>query len=172
MFYTWMQETPVGRLFLGGDGETLQFILFDSERNRQRAPLTGLGRCEADCTEDARPFRDTIRQLDAYFNGELTEFDLPVRPAGTAFQQTVWRALLEIPYGATKSYGEIAAKIGRPTASRAVGMANGSNPISIVIPCHRVIGSNGSLTGYGGGIDRKTTLLQLETPGLPQLSLL
>ncbi|HET9894856.1 MAG TPA: methylated-DNA--[protein]-cysteine S-methyltransferase [Streptosporangiaceae bacterium] len=101
-------------------------------------------------------------QLEAYFNGELTDFDLPLELEGTGFQRTVWASLLDIPYGQTISYGELARRIGQPTASRAVGLANGRNPISIVVPCHRVVGANGSLTGYGGGLDRKRFLLALE----------
>ena len=102
-------------------------------------------------------------QLDAYFAGELTAFDVPLDMRGTAFQRQVWEALLTIPYGETRSYGEIAAAIGAPTASRAVGAANGSNPVSIIVPCHRVIGANGRLTGYGGGVHRKDALLALES---------
>lgn len=101
-------------------------------------------------------------QLDAYFAGTGKSFDLPVEPAGTAFQRVVWRALQEIPYGATTHYGALAQRLGKPGASRAVGAANGRNPISIVIPCHRVIGANGALTGYAGGMERKDALLRLE----------
>jgi len=106
--------------------------------------------------------RRAAHQLDEYFAGTLQTFDLPLRPQGTEFQQAVWKALQDIPYGETASYGELARKIGQPTASRAVGLANGRNPISIVIPCHRVVGANGSLVGYGGGVERKRTLLDLE----------
>src|SRR5690606_32152543 len=102
------------------------------------------------------------RQLDAYFRGTLRTFDLPLAPQGTPFQQTVWEALRHIPYGQTVSYGELARRVGRPAAVRAVGLANGSNPIAIVIPCHRVIGANGTLTGYGGGLPTKQALLALE----------
>ena len=105
---------------------------------------------------------ETERQLDRYFEGTLTEFDLPLGPRGTPFQQQVWAALCDIPYGETISYGELARRVGRPGSARAVGAANGSNPISIIIPCHRVIGSDGRLTGYGGGIDRKAWLLDHE----------
>src|SRR5690606_32489233 len=104
-------------------------------------------------------------QLGAYFAGELQAFDLPLAPEGTPFQRTVWQALQSIPYGQTISYGELAQEIGRPTASRAVGAANGRNPLPIVIPCHRVIGGNGSLTGYGGGLRFKKALLSLERNG-------
>jgi len=111
---------------------------------------------------DPHPFRDTARQLDEYFRGDLRRFDLPLDLAGTSFELAVWRALREIPYGRTISYGELARRIGRAGAARAVGAANGRNPISIVIPCHRVVGANGALTGYGGGIDRKRALLDHE----------
>lgn len=107
-------------------------------------------------------FTAVAEQLVAYFAGELTEFDLPLAPLGTPFQQRVWAALREIPYGTTQSYGALAARIGSPGAARAVGLANGSNPISIIVPCHRVIGSTGALTGYGGGVERKEFLLDLE----------
>jgi methylated-DNA-[protein]-cysteine S-methyltransferase len=111
---------------------------------------------------EAEPFKAAADQLDAYFAGELTTFDLPLAPLGSEFQQRVWTALREIPYGRTESYGELAERIGSPGAARAVGLANGKNPIGIVIPCHRVVGSDGSLTGYGGGLDRKRRLLDLE----------
>ncbi len=102
------------------------------------------------------------RQLESYFAGERTDFDLALQPEGTAFQRQVWAALVEIPYGQTISYGELARRIGNPQASRAVGLANGRNPIAVIVPCHRVIGANGSLTGYGGGLGRKQVLLSLE----------
>ncbi|MDX1983869.1 MAG: methylated-DNA--[protein]-cysteine S-methyltransferase, partial [Bryobacteraceae bacterium] len=108
------------------------------------------------------PFREVIRQLDAYFKGALHDFDVPLAPLGTPFQRNVWSALREIPYGRTISYGELARRIGNPSASRAVGLANGSNPIAIIVPCHRVIGANGKLTGFGGGLDVKRKLLDLE----------
>ncbi len=108
------------------------------------------------------PFKKTIEPVALYFAGEREEFDLPLAPEGTPFQQEVWRRLCAIPYGETISYGELARRIGNPQASRAVGLANGSNPIPIVIPCHRVIGSNGKLTGYGGGLPIKEKLLALE----------
>ena len=101
--------------------------------------------------------------MRAYFTGELTEFDLPLAPTGTPFQSRVWAGLREIPYGVTLTYGELARRIGQPTASRAVGLANGKNPLSIIVPCHRVIGSDGSMTGYGGGLERKRFLLALES---------
>jgi methylated-DNA-[protein]-cysteine S-methyltransferase len=111
---------------------------------------------------DLQRHRPDDDKLDAYFAGGLRRFSVPLAPHGSEFQQRVWAALLEIPYGETESYGELAARIGSPGAARAVGLANGKNPIGIVIPCHRVVGSNGSLTGYGGGLDRKKRLLDLE----------
>ncbi|MEV7168221.1 methylated-DNA--[protein]-cysteine S-methyltransferase [Streptomyces sp. NPDC093224] len=108
------------------------------------------------------PFPEVVRQLTAYFAGELTDFDLPLRLEGTAFQRSVWEQLVRIPYGETWSYGELAARLGKPNASRAVGLANGKNPVGIIVPCHRVIGASGSMTGYGGGVERKVRLLAFE----------
>ena len=123
----------------------------------------GIFRPGPDWMQDARPFRETIRQLRDYLAGRLTAFDLPLAPEGTDFQQRVWRAVAAIPYGETRSYGEVAREIGRKDAVRAVGAANGQNPLPIVIPCHRVIGSDGRLTGYGGGLPLKKRLLELES---------
>jgi len=120
------------------------------------------GKPAPDWQEDSPAFAEVLRQLRAYFAGELENFDLPLAPEGTAFQKKVWDELCQIPYGETISYGALAKRIGNPNASRAVGLANGSNPIPIVIPCHRVIGSNGKLTGYGGGLPIKEKLLALE----------
>lgn len=117
--------------------------------------------------EDDDAFPEAVEQLDAYFAGELTTFDLELELAGTDFQRRVWSALRTIPYGETRSYGEIAGQIGAPGASRAVGLANGRNSIGIIVPCHRVIGASGSLTGYGGGLDRKRVLLELERSRKP-----
>lgn len=147
-------DSPTGPLLLAGDEEGLRLIHFV----RGRTPRTP----DRGWIEDNRPFRDPISQLKAYFAGERFDFELKLKPKGTPFQLKVWRALCEIPYGRTISYGELARRIGNPAASRAVGLANGSNPISIVIPCHRVIGSNGKLTGYGGGMPVKQLLLDLE----------
>jgi methylated-DNA-[protein]-cysteine S-methyltransferase len=119
---------------------------------------------------DPRPFAAATEQLDAYFAGELTDFDLPLRMAGTGFQVRVWEQLRQIPYGETWSYGALAAKVGNPKASRAVGLANGRNPVAIVVPCHRVIGASGALVGYGGGLDRKTFLLDHERQVLARRS--
>ena len=115
-----------------------------------------------DWIEDRAAFEHLAAQLDEYWRGELTEFDVPMSPVGTDFQKQVWAALREIPYGTTVTYGAIADRIGKPSAVRAVGRANGSNPIAVIVPCHRVIGANGSLTGYAGGIDKKAKLLELE----------
>ena len=151
--YTWM-ETPVGRLLVAGYEGGLRYVLFGEGRSEVK-PQPGW-------REDAARLTDAVRQLGAYFAGELRRFDLPLAPAGTPFQQRVWQELLTIPYGETISYGELARRIGKPTGSRAVGLANGANPISIVIPCHRVIGTDGKLTGYGGGLKNKEWLLALE----------
>lgn len=153
MRYTYV-DSPIGRLLLvGRDGVLTGLYVADHEKCRQPA---------ADWVEDASVFTDVIAQLREYFAGERTDFDLEVELEGTPFQTAVWAALREIPYGETWSYGELARHIGRPTGSRAVGMANGRNPVSIVVPCHRVIGSDGSMTGYGWGTDRKTWLLAHE----------
>jgi len=152
-------NSPVGPLLLAGEDGALAMLEF--ERGR-RPP-----RVELDWREDRKPFREALKQLEAYFAGRLHRFELRLAPEGTPFQRQVWDALLEIPYGQTRSYGEMARRIGAPKAARAVGLANGSNPISIVIPCHRVIGASGKLTGYGGGLDTKRRLLALERgPGL------
>ncbi len=148
-------ESPVGMLTLAADANGLRLIEFPSPRH----PLPR--------TADWQPgMNDTLHaacaQLTAYFNGAQRCFDLPLAPQGTPFQRTVWDALAAIPYGETVSYAQLATHLGRPTATRAVGAANGRNPLPIVLPCHRVIGSNGSLTGFAGGLDTKQTLLRLE----------
>ena len=147
-------ESPIGPLLLVSEDSRLSQITF-AEGGRSAIP-------KAQWREDAAGLREPIRQLRAYFTGELETFDLSLAPEGTPFQQKIWGELLKIPYGNTTSYGELARRIGNPKASRAVGLANGSNPIPIVIPCHRVIGSNGKLTGYGGGLRIKEKLLALE----------
>jgi len=152
-YYTRM-ESPLGPLLVAGDKSALREIRFVNGRHAAK-PDPGW-------KEDAAPLKETLRQLRAYFAGELEEFDLPLAPEGTTFQLEVWKRLCGIPYGETISYGELARRIGNPKASRAVGLANGSNPIPIIIPCHRVIGSNGKLTGYGGGLPIKEKLLALE----------
>jgi len=152
-----ISESPVGMLTLADDDEgRLCRLEFGEWSPRVRAAeIVRAGEAEG-------VIADTLRQLDEYFEGTRREFDLPLAPRGTPFQLAVWNALLEIPYGETTSYGEIARSVGRPNAVRAVGQANGRNPIAIVVPCHRVIGSDKSLTGYGGGMDRKRFLLGLE----------
>lgn len=156
-------DTPVGPVLLVGDEAGLREIRFHGEAPAN-AGATSNGGGGAVVAEAAR-------QLRAYFAGERREFDLPLAPEGTPFQLAVWRALRAIPYGRTESYGELARRIGRPNAVRAVGAANGANPLPIVVPCHRVIGADGSLTGYGGGLPIKQALLELEgaapAPGLP-----
>ena len=152
-FYTEI-ESPLGPLLLAADEAGLRQILFVKGRHEAHP--------ESSWQEDRAPHRETIQQLQAYFAGDLENFDLKLAPEGTPFQLEVWRRLCDIPYGETISYGELAGRIGNPKASRAVGLANGSNPIPIVIPCHRVIGSNGKLTGYGGGLPIKEKLLALE----------
>ena len=148
-------ESPVGPLLLAADEAGLRRIEFvNGKRSVQPDPTWK--------NESTVLFQDVTNQLRAYFAGELKAFDLTLAPEGTPFQLKVWRHLCEIPYGETISYGELACRIGNPKASRAIGLANGSNPIPIVIPCHRVIGSNGKLTGYGGGLEIKEKLLALE----------
>jgi methylated-DNA-[protein]-cysteine S-methyltransferase len=143
-------ETPIGAILIAGDGEAIIETYFAGAKPKP------------DWIRDDDVLREAAGQLQAYFAGELRDFDLPLAPRGTEFQQSVWSALREIPYGETTTYSTIANRIGRPAAIRAVGAANGANPIPIVIPCHRVIGSNGSMTGFGGGIDVKRKLLALE----------
>jgi methylated-DNA-[protein]-cysteine S-methyltransferase len=150
-----LHPSPIGELLLVSDGDALTGLYMLPD-HRHAPPIQATGR------RDPAPLRPTAEQLEAYFAGELTSFDLPLAPRGTPFQHAVWNALLDIPYGQTTSYTEIAQAVDRPTATRAVGAANGRNPISIVVPCHRVIGAGGSLTGYGGGLERKRQLLALE----------
>ena len=146
-------DSPIGPLALAGRGRVLtnlRMVHQTHEPNR-----TGW-------LPDDRAFPHVVDQLGAYFAGERTDFDLELGLAGSEFQRRVWRALLTIPYGETRSYGQVAEQIGASGAARAVGLANGRNPIAIIVPCHRVIGASGSLTGYGGGLDRKRSLLELE----------
>lgn len=143
-------ETPIGPLVLAGDRDALRFLRFH-------------GKADESWIVDRAPFRETVEQIRAYFAGRLTQFTIPLAPAGTSFQLDVWRALEQIPYGETESYAALARRVGRPAAVRAVGAANGANPIPILIPCHRVIGSNGKLTGFGGGLPTKERLLALES---------
>ena len=146
-------DSPVGPLTLAGANGRLRHLrMVDQTYEPSRQGWE----------RDDHAFADAATQLEAYFAGERFEFDLELDMIGTDFQRRVWAALLTIPYGETRSYGEIAQQIGSPGASRAVGLANGHNPIGIIVPCHRVIGANGSLTGYGGGLDRKRQLLDME----------
>jgi methylated-DNA-[protein]-cysteine S-methyltransferase len=153
MNYTYV-DSPLGDLLLAGDDAALHLISFPRGKGRRRP--------ERDWTEDARPFSAARRQLREYFAGKRQRFELALAPVGTEFQLAVWQGLRKIPYGRTWSYAELAGRIGRPRAMRAVGAANGANPLPIVVPCHRVIGADGSLTGFGGGLPAKKLLLELE----------
>jgi methylated-DNA-[protein]-cysteine S-methyltransferase len=161
-YYTYI-DSPIGRLLLSSDGEALTGLYMETEDH----PTPEAAGWARDPAAGALPL--ALRQLNEYFAGSRQEFTLPLRPQGTTFQRRVWDALIEIPYGVTWSYGELARRIDNPNASRAVGLANGRNPISIVVPCHRVIGANGTLTGYGGGLERKRWLLAHEGLALPAL---
>ena len=149
--------SPIGPLTLVAEHGTLTGLYMDAQAHRPAAGVFGRPGDPGD-----EPFASAARQLEDYFAGRLTLFDLPLAPAGTEFQRRVWAGLQAIPYGQTWSYGQLAREVGKASASRAVGLANGRNPIAVVIPCHRVVGSDGSLTGYGGGLDRKRYLLGLE----------
>lgn len=153
-YFTYIRS-PLGQLLICGDG---QFItgLFMPEHGGWLGPEASWRRSEA-------PFVAVRKQLAEYFDGRRQEFDVPLKLAGTPFQQRVWKELVRIPFGTTITYCELARRIGRPTASRAVGRANGRNPISIIIPCHRVVGADGTLTGYAGGIEKKRWLLDFES---------
>jgi methylated-DNA-[protein]-cysteine S-methyltransferase len=141
-------DTPIGRLLLSARKGRLSQVEFGAT---------------AALSSNAPPFAEAEAQLHAYFAGGLERFELPLAPGGTAFQRSVWDAVAEIPYGSTTTYSELAARIGRPSACRAVGAANGRNPLPVIVPCHRVVGAAGALTGYGGGLERKRLLLALET---------
>ncbi|HEY0866498.1 MAG TPA: methylated-DNA--[protein]-cysteine S-methyltransferase [Fimbriimonas sp.] len=143
-------DSPIGKLTLVSDGTSLTELWLGGEVEEEESPAT------------VEVLDAAVRQLDEYFGGNRTVFELPLDPAGTPFQKRVWEHLVQIPYGKTTTYGEIALRLGNGGASRAVGLANGRNPIGIVIPCHRVVGANNSLTGYAGGLDRKRTLLDFE----------
>jgi methylated-DNA-[protein]-cysteine S-methyltransferase len=170
-------DTPIGRLLTARDTEGVRLIHFGGPANRLRQGYGGPPKLHAKAEAGPyvrrpgwerhdRAFDDVATQLTEYFDGGRRVFELPLAPQGTPFQLRVWNALLDIPYGETISYGELATRIGDRSASRAVGLANGSNPLPIVIPCHRVIGSNGKLTGYGGGLAVKQQLLTLERGAL------
>jgi len=147
-------DSPIGELLLVGDERALRGLYMQAGRK----PMTIAPEWE----HDPAAFSDARRQLSEYFAAERTSFDVALETDGTSFQRRVWRALQDIPYGETISYGELARRIDQPTAPRAVGLANGRNPISVILPCHRVIGADGTLTGYGGGTERKRLLLELE----------
>jgi methylated-DNA-[protein]-cysteine S-methyltransferase len=153
-------ESPIGRLMLTTDGTALTGLYMNLYRNKP-SKLPGVG---DDWIQNATidPLPAAARQLKEYFAGKRREFDLPLRMEGTEFQQCVWRELTKIPFGETRSYGQLAKRLNNPNGSRAVGLANGRNPIAIIVPCHRVIGADGSLTGFGGGLDRKEWLLTHE----------
>ena len=148
--YCKLMETEIGILTIGSDGAKVTHVLFGDYRELFLEQ------------SENKLLIQTVKQLDEYFSGRRKTFDVPFRAEGTEFQRKVWHALCEIPYGQTRSYGEIAKMIQNPGASRAVGMANNKNPIAIIIPCHRVIGADGSLTGYGGGMEKKARLLEKE----------
>jgi methylated-DNA-[protein]-cysteine S-methyltransferase len=147
-------DSPYGPLTLVANDGILCGLYMTEQRHRP--PEESFG------ARDESLFAEAEEQLEAYFSGDLKEFTLELHLSGTPFQRTVWDQLREIPYGETRSYGELAAALGNPSASRAVGLANGKNPVGIIVPCHRVVGANGSLTGYGGGLDRKRRLLDFE----------
>ncbi|MEU9734226.1 methylated-DNA--[protein]-cysteine S-methyltransferase [Streptomyces sp. NPDC048002] len=147
-------DSPYGPLTLVADDGVLCGLYMTEQRHRPAEETFG--------DRDDTLFAAAEEQLEGYFAGELTEFTLELRLHGTPFQRTVWDELRRIPYGETRTYGELADALGKPAASRAVGLANGKNPVGIVVPCHRVVGADGSLTGYGGGLDRKRRLLDLE----------
>jgi methylated-DNA-[protein]-cysteine S-methyltransferase len=170
IYYT-ETASPLGPLLLTSNGASLTGLYMSEHRHGPTAgePLSAWG-IEAHLGKEGRwvrddgaePFAEAKAQLASYFEGRLTTFDLPLCMEGTGFQRQVWDLLTEIPFGTTISYGELARRAGNPNSSRAVGLANGHNPISIIVPCHRVIGSNGKLTGYGGGLPRKAALLDFE----------
>ncbi len=153
LFYT-STDSPIGELLLLGDGDALHGLYMQDGRKPARIA--------SQWKRSATPFTDVREQLREYFAGERVAFQTPLAMHGTRFELQVWHALADIPYGETVSYGEMATRIGQPSAARAVGLANGRNPIAVIVPCHRVIGANGTLTGYGGGLERKRLLLELE----------
>lgn len=148
--------SPVGDLTAVADGDALTGLYFVGRRHHPKPDRLG------ERTDDG--FGEVRRQLAEYFAGDRTTFDLPLAPAGNEFEHRVWGLLRQIPYGETRSYGELARELGDPALAQAVGVANGRNPISVIVPCHRVVGADGSLTGYAGGLDRKRYLLELEEP--------
>lgn len=158
MIYYDTFDSPIGQLLATSDGENLTGIYMENH--------SGGPQIAADWQHEPRHFEAVKNQLDDYFAGTRTEFDLPLKLEGTPFQKSVWDELLAIPFGGTTTYGTLARKLGDKNASRAVGTAVGRNPISIIVPCHRVLGAGGAITGYAGGLDRKRTLLDLEAKAL------
>jgi methylated-DNA-[protein]-cysteine S-methyltransferase len=156
LYTTW--HSPLGQLLLAGDEHALWALHLPNRHAR------GHGWMSAE-----EPFARAVEQLEEYFAGQRTAFDLPLAASGSPFEEAVWGAVAAIPYGETRSYGEVARAVGRPDRARAVGSANARNPVAIIVPCHRVIGSDGSLTGYGGGLERKRALLELEGALQPSL---
>lgn len=152
-------DSPIGELLLVGDGRALHGLYMQAGNKPMKV--------RPSWRRDDDAFEPVVAQLDQYFAGERREFDLPLEMAGSEFEQRVWRELREIPHGETISYGELARRIGEPDAARGVGWANGRNPIAVIVPCHRVIGANGKLVGYGGGLDNKRLLLELEAGVMP-----
>lgn len=157
MYYC-IVKSPIGPILIAGDEEGLKCVNFMKGKKKIEVP--------ENWQENKEYFREISRQLEAYFSGELKSFDIKLAAEGTEFQKSVWKALCEIPYGETRSYKDIAVSIGNPKACRAVGLANNRNPIAIIVPCHRVIGANGKLTGYASGLDVKEFLLKLEENNL------
>ena len=155
IYYRWL-ESPLGALLLTGDGRSLTGLYLQGQKHFPKQIESWCESLQAD------PFEQVQAQLAEYFTHQRQSFDLPVAPCGTVFQKQVWQLLSQIPFGETVSYGALAQQLGQPTASRAVGAANGRNPVSIVVPCHRVIAASGKLTGYAGGIERKQWLLEHE----------
>jgi methylated-DNA-[protein]-cysteine S-methyltransferase len=150
-----LEDSPIGALLLVGDEQALHGLYMQDGRKPKQI--------ESGWERSASCFADVKAQLREYFAGERLAFDLALVMDGTPFERRVWAALTEIPYGETCSYGELARRLGQPTAARAVGLANGRNPIAVIVPCHRVIGADGTLTGFGGGLERKRILLELES---------
>lgn len=159
MNYYTRVESPIGELLVVSDGKNITRVSMDRQKYAAEIDDAWVEQPDLPVLQAAR------RQFHAYFAGKLREFDLPIKFEGTAFQNRVWKQLTRLGYGETISYGELARRVGNPAASRAVGLANGKNPIAIIVPCHRVIGANGTLTGYGGGLPRKKKLLELEQGG-------
>jgi O-6-methylguanine DNA methyltransferase len=156
-------QSPVGLLFLAAGERGLRHLEFLDRRSLKRAIADRSGASPGATWEPSLlALKDVVEQLDAYFSGSLTRFELPLDPQGSEFQLQVWRELLRIPYGHTRTYGDVARALGQPRAARAVGLANHDNPIAIIVPCHRVVGAGGRLVGYGGGLPRKRKLLELE----------